>query len=138
MNFKKTLKAAALGLALACVSGGAFADDSGLSKRAMQQCQQIREITLIMAHNYADVDKANRSETAFRGFIRHKALKAPNAGLRYLTLGMGRFIIGFDENLDKDPEEFADYMFEVCKDIGPGQLEQDLLDLGEEMERYMR
>lgn len=42
MNFKKMLKAAAFGLVLACASGVAFADDSGLSKRAMQQCQILQ------------------------------------------------------------------------------------------------
>lgn len=139
MNFKKMLKAAALGLALACVSGEAFADDSGLSKRAIEQCQAARDITLMLAHNYADVDKANRDDVKFRRFVEHSVMSgAFNAGERYLVLGVGQFIIGYDENMDKTPEEIADYLFEICKDEGPGQVEQDLLDIGEEVERYLR
>lgn len=138
MNMMKMLKAAALGLVLACASGVAFADDNVLSKRAMQQCQQARDITLILAHNYADADKANRDETAFRRFVEHFAMRAPNAGMRYMMLGMGQFIIGYDEDMDKTPEEIADYLFEICKDEGPGQVEQDLLNIGEEAERYLR
>lgn len=139
MNFKKMLKAAALGLALVCVSGGAFADDNGLSKRAMQQCQMMRDITLVFAHNYADVDKANRDELQFSKFMEYAAFKkAGSAGERYLLLGLGQFIVGYDENMDKTPEEIADYLFEICKDEGPGQVEQDLLNAGEEAERYLR
>lgn len=138
MNFKKMLKAVAFGLALACVSGGAFAEGNGLSKRAMQQCQQMKDITLPLAHAYADTDKANRDETAFRRFVEHLAMQAPSAGIRYVMLGMGQFIIGYDEDMDKTPEEIADYLFEICKDEGPGQVEQDLLDMGEEVERYLR
>lgn len=139
MNFKKMLKAAALGLALVCVSGGAFADDNGLSKRAMQQCQMMRDVTLIFAHNYADADKANRDELQFSKFMAYAAFKkAGSAGERYLLLGLGQFIVGYDENMDKTPEEIADYLFEICKDEGPGQVEQDLLNMGEEAERYLR
>lgn len=138
MNMMKMLKAAVLGLALVCVSGGAFADGNGLSKRAMQQCQQAKDITLILAHGYADADKANRNEVAFRGFVEHFAMQAPNAGMRYMMLGLGQFIIGYDEDMNKTPEEIADYLFEICKDEGLGQVEQDLLDMGEEVERYLR
>lgn len=60
------------------------------------------------------------------------------AGERYLLLGLGHFIVGYDENMDKTPEEIADYLFEICKDEGPGQVEQDLLNAGEEAERYLR
>lgn len=138
MNFKKMLKAAAFGLALVCVSGGAFADDSGLSKRAMQQCQQVKTLALNFAQVYADADKANRDEMAFFKFVVYAATKAPNAGVRYTILGVGQFIVGYDENMDKTPEEIADYLFEICKDEGPGQVEQDLLNMGEEAERYLR
>lgn len=136
MNFKKMLKAAALGLALACVSGGAFADDRGLSKRAMQQCQQVKAMALNLAKIYVDAD--NRDAVAFFKFVVHAAMEAPNAGVRYMMLGAGQFIINYDEDMDKTPEEIADYLFEICKDEGPGQVEQDLLDMGEEAERYLR
>lgn len=139
MNMMKILKAAALGLVLACASGVAFADDSGLSKRAMQQCQMMRDVTLVFAHNYADADKANRDEVKFSKFMEYAAFKkADSAGERYLLLGLGHFIVGYDENMDKTPEEIADYLFEICKDEGPGQVEQDLLNAGEEAERYLR
>ena len=138
MNMMKMLKAVALGLVLACASGSAFADDSGLSKRAMQQCQMMRDITLIFAHNYADVDKANRDVVEFGKFMNFVALKPDNAGVRYMLLGVGNFIIGYDENMDKSPEEIADYLFEICQEEGSGQVEQDLLNAGEEAERYLR
>lgn len=138
MNMMKMLKAAALGLVLACASGVAFADDSGLSKRAMQQCQQLRNLTLNFAHGYADVDKANRDVAEFGKFMNFVALKADNAGVRYMLLGVGNFIIGYDENMDKTPEEIADYLFEICQEEGPDQVGQELLDAGEEAERYLR